>query len=107
LRLCLRPKQRLLLSLHQQSSDSYFKGRPASTSFPEKSQTERNPHAENEKQTGKNAKKLVKTIAQLDEELRMKMEDRSGDGGDAGIELEDGKPTAMKRGVRENMFRLI
>lgn len=48
-----------------------------------------------------------KTMAQLDEELRMKMEGRSGDGGSAGIELEDGKPVAMKRGVRENMFRLI
>ena len=28
-------------------------------------------------------------------------------GGIAGIELEDGKPVTMKRGVRENMFRLI
>jgi hypothetical protein len=48
-----------------------------------------------------------KTIAQLDEELRMKLEGRSGDGGAAGLELENGKPVAMKRGVRENMFRLI
>jgi hypothetical protein len=31
----------------------------------------------------------------------------SGDGGAAGIEYEDGKPSAMKRGVRNNMFRLI
>lgn len=35
------------------------------------------------------------------------MERLAGDGGEAGIELEDGKPVAMKRGVRENMFRLI
>jgi hypothetical protein len=48
-----------------------------------------------------------KTMAQLDEELRMKLEGRSGDGGAAGLELENGKPVAMKRGVRENMFRLI
>ena len=48
-----------------------------------------------------------KTMAQLDEELRMKLEGRSGDGGMAGLELEGGKPVAMKRGVRENMFRLI
>lgn len=31
----------------------------------------------------------------------------SGDGGEAGLELEDGRPVAMKRGVRENMFRVI
>ncbi|KAI4242172.1 MAG: hypothetical protein L6R40_004215 [Gallowayella cf. fulva] len=48
-----------------------------------------------------------KTMAELDEELRMKMEGRSGEGGEAGLELEDGKPTAMKRGVKNNMFRLI
>jgi len=52
-------------------------------------------------------KEAKKTIAQLDEELRMKLEGRSGDGGAAGLELENGKPVAMKRGVRENMFRLI
>lgn len=46
-------------------------------------------------------------MAELDEELRLKMEGRSGEGGEAGMELEDGKPTTMKRSVRENMFRLI
>jgi hypothetical protein len=51
--------------------------------------------------------KPAKTMAQLDEELREKLEGRSGDGGAAGLELEDGKPVAMKRAVRENMFRLI
>lgn len=48
-----------------------------------------------------------KTMAELDEELRQKLEGMSGEGGAAGIELENGKPVAMKRGVRENMFRLI
>ena len=48
-----------------------------------------------------------KTITEQDEELREKLEGRSGGGGASGIELEDGKPVAMKRGVRENMFRLI
>ncbi|KAI4146120.1 MAG: hypothetical protein LQ340_006041 [Diploschistes diacapsis] len=48
-----------------------------------------------------------KTVAELDEELRQKLEARSGDGGEAGLELEGGKPVAMKRGVKENMFRLI
>ncbi|KAL8700196.1 MAG: hypothetical protein Q9224_001076 [Gallowayella concinna] len=55
----------------------------------------------------KQSPKHKKTMAELDEELRMKMEGRSGEGGEAGLELEDGKPTAMKRGVKNNMFRLI
>jgi len=48
-----------------------------------------------------------KTMAELDEELRLKLEEMSGDGGASGLELEDGKPVAMKRGVKNNMFRLI
>ncbi|KAJ5629384.1 hypothetical protein N7528_003041 [Penicillium herquei] len=51
--------------------------------------------------------KKPKSILQADAELRERLEQISGDGGAAGIEYEDGKPTAMKRSVRENMFRLI
>ncbi|KAL2011153.1 hypothetical protein VTN00DRAFT_3871 [Thermoascus crustaceus] len=51
--------------------------------------------------------KKVKTSAQLDEELREKLEAMSGEGGAAGLEYENGKPVAMKRSVRNNMFRLI
>jgi hypothetical protein len=40
-------------------------------------------------------KEPKKMIAQLDEELRMKLEGRSGDGGAAGLELENGQPVAM------------
>ena len=46
-------------------------------------------------------------MAELDEELRLKLEGISGGGGEAGLELENGRPVAMKRGVKENMFRLI
>ncbi|KAK4099974.1 hypothetical protein N658DRAFT_451877 [Parathielavia hyrcaniae] len=48
-----------------------------------------------------------KTQIQRDEELRQKMEGISGDGGGSGVEYENGKPVAMKRAVRENMFRYI
>ncbi|KAF3059308.1 hypothetical protein GL218_04856 [Daldinia childiae] len=48
-----------------------------------------------------------KTMAEIDAELQRKMSGLSGDGGEAGIEYEDGKPVAMKRGVRDNMFRYI
>jgi hypothetical protein len=46
-------------------------------------------------------------MAELDEELRLKLEGISGGGGEAGLELENGRPVAMKRGVKDNMFRLI
>ena len=48
-----------------------------------------------------------KTQRELDEELRQRMEGISGEGGESGVEYEDGKPVAMKRSVRENMFRYI
>ena len=49
----------------------------------------------------------AKTVSQADAELRERLEQMSGEGGASGIEYEDGKPNAMKRGVRNNMFRLI
>ena len=48
-----------------------------------------------------------KTTSQMDEELRQKMAGLSGDGGEAGVELENGQPVAMKRSVKNNMFRYI
>ncbi|KAL9631854.1 MAG: hypothetical protein Q9164_005666 [Protoblastenia rupestris] len=51
--------------------------------------------------------KTLKTQAEADAELRQKLEAISGGGGEAGLELENGQPVAMKRGVKDNMFRLI
>lgn len=48
-----------------------------------------------------------KTMAELDEELRLKMEGMSGEGGSAGVEYENGKSEGLKRGVKANMFRVI
>ncbi|KIW34315.1 uncharacterized protein PV07_01101 [Cladophialophora immunda] len=59
------------------------------------------------KEAFKKLKKTHKSMADADEEMRQAMENLAGDGGEAGLELEDGKPVAMKRGVRENMFRYI
>jgi hypothetical protein len=53
------------------------------------------------------AGKPRKSVAELDEDMRLAMEGMAGDGGEAGLELEDGKATSMKRSVRENMFRYI
>ncbi|KAI2624438.1 hypothetical protein GGS21DRAFT_493842 [Xylaria nigripes] len=58
-------------------------------------------------QTENKEEQKKKTVAQQDEELRQKMSGLAGDGGEAGVEYEDGKPVAMKRGVRTNMFRYI
>ncbi|KAI0399966.1 hypothetical protein F4802DRAFT_602484 [Xylaria palmicola] len=52
-------------------------------------------------------KSAARTMAQLDEELRQKMSGVAGDGGEAGVEYEDGQPVAMKRSVKNNMFRYI
>ena len=51
--------------------------------------------------------KHKKTQAELDEEMRQKLEEFSGEGGAAGMEFENGKAVSMKRGVRDNMFRYI
>ncbi|PMD16694.1 hypothetical protein NA56DRAFT_649257 [Hyaloscypha hepaticicola] len=52
-------------------------------------------------------KQKKKTMAEIDEELRLKLEDVSGEGGTAGVEYEGGKAVGLKRGVKENMFRII
>lgn len=52
-------------------------------------------------------KEKKKTMAELDEELRLKLEGISGEGGGAGIEYEGGKAEGLKRGVKANMFRVI
>jgi hypothetical protein len=64
-------------------------------------------HAQELKTVKKEVEQVKKTTAQLDEELRLKLEDISGEGGNAGIEYEDGKAEGLKRGVKENMFRII
>ena len=48
-----------------------------------------------------------KTVAEMDEELRLKLEGMSGGGGASGIEYEGGKAEGLKRGVKSNMFRVI
>ena len=51
--------------------------------------------------------KPEKTQKELDEELREKLEGIAGDGGEAGMELENGQPVSMKRSVKNNMFIYI
>ncbi|KAM5511452.1 Tip elongation aberrant protein 3 [Fusarium oxysporum f. sp. phaseoli] len=48
-----------------------------------------------------------KTSAELDQELREKLEGMSGEGGGAGVEYENGRAEGLKRGVKSNMFRVI
>jgi len=48
-----------------------------------------------------------KTQAELDAEVMAKLQGHDSEGGAAGIEYEDGKPSSMKRSVRNNMFRYI
>ncbi|CAH0058771.1 unnamed protein product [Clonostachys solani] len=48
-----------------------------------------------------------KTMAELDEELRLRLEGMSGDGGAAGVEYENGRAEGLKSEVKRNMFRII
>ncbi|EKV06006.1 hypothetical protein PDIG_71770 [Penicillium digitatum PHI26] len=76
----------------------------------ESKQEEANQISENSSNQDNNRHTLplkAKTVSQADAELRERLEQLSGAGGACGIEYEDGKPNAMKRGVRNNMFRLI
>jgi hypothetical protein len=66
--------------------------------------TDKQQHKAEPKQDPKPKKK---TQAELDRELQEKLQGIAGDGGDAGVEYEDGKPVAMKRSVKNNMFRYI
>ncbi len=80
---------------------------PSSTSSSNSSSSVAQSPQDQQKNAKQQQHSHKKTMAELDEELRQKLEGLSGEGGASGIELEDGKPVAMKRGVRENMFRLI
>ncbi|KAB5545842.1 hypothetical protein GE09DRAFT_1132642 [Coniochaeta sp. 2T2.1] len=62
---------------------------------------------EKEARSDKPAAVKKKTMAELDEELRLKLEGISGDGGASGVEYENGKASGLKRNVKANMFRVI
>ncbi|KAJ5488778.1 hypothetical protein N7539_003668 [Penicillium diatomitis] len=75
------------------------------TSSSDSSRSDSNPDDTVQAQAG--TSKKTQSVADADAQLRERLEKMSGEGGAAGIEYEDGKPSAMKRGVRNNMFRLI
>jgi len=65
---------------------------------PEKGQPRsREDHDKDLKDTHDEIKAHHKTLKEMDDELMAKMAGISGDGGDAGVEFEDGQPVAMKR----------
>lgn len=66
-----------------------------------------NPLSNNENKAESSSAAKKKTIAEQDEELRLKLEGLSGQGGASGIEYEGGKAEGLKRGVKSNMFRVI
>ncbi|KAI1456082.1 hypothetical protein F4805DRAFT_250409 [Annulohypoxylon moriforme] len=88
----------LLTTHHCRAVSSQAHSQPENLSKEQESAKEKGPAT-------KQAKK--KTMAELDTELQRKMSGLSGDGGEAGVEYENGQPVAMKRSVRENMFRYI
>ena len=83
--------------------------RPSSTksSSPQAADAPEETASKRDQATNKLAPTPKKSMMQLDEELRLKMEGISGDGGASGVEYEDGKAEGLKRGVKSNMFRVI
>ncbi|MCJ1485163.1 hypothetical protein MMC06_005336 [Schaereria dolodes] len=106
LRQLASPKGTLKFSMLRTSLNSRNRTRPASSQSTDPKQPIDQAKVDEDSENTK-VKPKRKTMADLDEELRLKLEGISGEGGAAGLELEDGKPVAMKRGVKNNMFRLI
>ncbi|KAI0381393.1 hypothetical protein F5Y04DRAFT_255374 [Hypomontagnella monticulosa] len=86
-----------------------FGRRPAGsqTLSQEQQSTQHRDSTKSDEETSLKKDGKKKTMAELDAELQQKMSGLSGDGGEAGVEYENGKPVAMKRSVKENMFRYI
>ena len=81
-------------------------------SEPQSQATTQTQSKQEESTTTRDATKMAthkkkKTLAELDQELREKLEGLSGEGGGAGVEYEGGKAEGLKRGVKSNMFRVI
>ncbi|KAF2204844.1 hypothetical protein GQ43DRAFT_428598 [Delitschia confertaspora ATCC 74209] len=99
----LVPKQSLAPSVCRSPNARSF----VSSDNPKGSSTAKEATKDTINASTKNPPVHKKTQAELDKELELKMQGLAGDGGEAGVELEDGQPVAMKRSVRNNMFRYI
>ena len=84
-------------------SSRHASSKPATDDVPIQEADQPQDNSKSSKEDDENCK----TVAEQDEQLRLKLQGISGGGGEAGLELEDGQPVAMKRSVKENMFRLI
>lgn len=100
-----------ILAKHGSTEGRNQAGREASPHEHKKNEEEQSQQIAQEdlekREESKSVGQNKKTVAEIDAEIRNKMEGRSGDGGEAGIELENGQPVAMKRSVKNNMFRYI
>lgn len=102
-RLAARSPAANLAAMRRATSSS----KPRSSGQPGEPATGEKSIEQNAVKTSQEHKSTKKSLSQMDEEMRRAMEGLAGDGGEAGLELEEGKPVSMKRGVRENMFRYI
>lgn len=77
----------------------------------QKQKQQQNQQPESQQKNGQQQRQMStsrrKTVAEQDAELREKMMGHDDGGGAAGVEYENGEPVAMKRSVRNNMFRYI
>ncbi|KAI5253145.1 hypothetical protein E4T42_03067 [Aureobasidium subglaciale] len=104
----IRSSHRALSQLHLLQAPAASQARQASSNSKSESSNNQQQDRETVPQAdSKQPPKRRKTQAELDDELRQKMAGMAGDGGDAGVEFEDGQPVSMKRSVKNNMFRYI
>ncbi|PGH34239.1 hypothetical protein GX50_02916 [[Emmonsia] crescens] len=91
--------------LHEHNNGSARKHKPSENDTTLQPASQRDSGHDSDKDQP--SKQTAKTVALADEELREKLDEMMGEGGVSALELEDGKPVAMKRSVKNNMFRLI
>ncbi|KAF2131399.1 hypothetical protein P153DRAFT_394741 [Dothidotthia symphoricarpi CBS 119687] len=103
-RICLNP-----LRIYQSTSRTLWLSSPRfySSDIDHATSSTKDQSSASTTKTTEEAKPKKKTQAELDQELLLKLQGLAGDGGDSGVEYEDGKPVSMKRSVKNNMFRYI
>ncbi|TKX19754.1 hypothetical protein C1H76_7952 [Elsinoe australis] len=102
---CSKTALRQLRSPAFSTSQTTFKANTADQDTAQTQQTKSTDSTGKTANAQKSQSKHHKTQSELDAELQEKLKGAFGDA--SGIEYEDGQPVAMKRSVKNNMFRYI
>jgi hypothetical protein len=92
---------------HRQSSSQHSNGTANGTTTTAPTKGQSGPQVTQQPKPRLPDEIRKKTMTELDEELRLKLEGISGNGGASGVEYENGQANGLKRNVKANMFRVI